>query len=84
VVIWPSEQQRTASISTANTLPFSITVCFRRRSSAAGASLAWRFWKSARRLSCDCFSSSVERASSSVSGVGSPFGLRKVFTPMIG
>jgi hypothetical protein len=30
LVIWPSEQQRTASISTSNTFLFSITACFRR------------------------------------------------------
>ena len=36
MLIWPSEQQRTASISTANTLPSSITVCL-SFSSIAGA-----------------------------------------------
>lgn len=30
LVIWPSEHTRTASISTANTLPLAITVSFRR------------------------------------------------------
>ena len=47
-VIWPSEQQRTASISTSNTFWLSITACF-RRCSCSGASAAWRVWKSARR-----------------------------------
>ncbi len=34
LVIWPSEQHRTASISTSKTLPFSITACCRRASSS--------------------------------------------------
>jgi hypothetical protein len=34
-LIWPSEQQRTASISTSNTFLFSITACFRRASAAS-------------------------------------------------
>src|SRR5262245_28454137 len=38
-VIWPSEQQRTAAISTANTLRSSITACCKRLS-IAGASSA--------------------------------------------
>jgi hypothetical protein len=82
-VIWPSEQQRTASISTSNTLPFSITACL-RRASCTGACLAWRAWKSRSRLSWLCFSSSVLRANSRASGTGSPLGLRKVLTPMMG
>ena len=59
-MICPSEQLRTASISTSNVLPFSITVRF-RRSSTAGASAALRAWKSRKRSSCDCFSASLER-----------------------
>ena len=51
--------------------------------SMAGASAAWRAWKSRSRVSWDCFSSSVERASSMCSGTGSPCGLRKVLTPMM-
>src|SRR6185312_14718302 len=51
-VIWPSEQTRTASISTSNTFASRITAS-RRRSSIAGASEAWRCWKSRRRASCD-------------------------------
>src|SRR6266481_9147439 len=47
-VIWPSEQKRTAFTSSANTLPLSITVCF-SFSSAAGASVALRFWNSRSR-----------------------------------
>jgi hypothetical protein len=60
-----------------------ITACL-RRSSIAGASLAWRLWNSRRRLSCDCFSSSVERISSIVRGRSSPCGFLKVLTPTIG
>src|SRR3990167_8808023 len=82
-VIWPREQQRTASISTSNTFLLSITA-FCRRLSIAGASLACSAWKSARRFNWLCFSSSVERASSSVSCTASPCGLRKVLTPMMG
>ena len=81
-VICPSEHTRTASISTSNTFLLSITACCRRLSIGPLAALL-RSWKSFRRLSWLCFSSSVERISSSVSGTVSPFGLRKVFTPMI-
>ena len=83
LVICPSEQTRTVSHQLANTLPLSITACF-SLASAAGASPAWRAWNSARRASCDCFSSSVERASSIFCGAASACGLRKVLTPMIG
>src|SRR5712692_6599250 len=58
-VIWPSEQERTAFTSSANTLPLSITVCF-SFSSAAGASAALRFWNSRSRRIWLRFSSSVE------------------------
>jgi len=61
--ICPSEQCRTASIITAKTLPLSITA-WRSLARQASASPALRCWKSARRFNCDCFSSSVERASS--------------------
>ena len=50
----------------------------------AGAWLACWAWKASRRLSWFYFSSSVERANSSLSCTWSPCGLRKVFTPMIG
>src|SRR5690606_33969417 len=83
LVICPSEQRRRASISTSQTLPSAITVSL-SRCTAAGASLAWRSWKSASRASWLRFSSSVERASSMCPETGSPCGLRKVFTPMIG
>jgi hypothetical protein len=43
-----------------------------------------RPWKASSRASCERFSSSVERASSSFSGIGSPCGFLKVFTPTIG
>ena len=82
-VIWPSEQTRTASISTSNTLPLAMTVSF-SRCSIAGASAAWRAWNSASRRSWLCFSSSVERCSSMGVSVASPCGLRKVLTPTIG
>ncbi|SLI04390.1 Uncharacterised protein [Mycobacteroides abscessus subsp. abscessus] len=55
-------------------------------SSRASAACAWvrcLRWNSRTRSSWDCFSRSVARASSSVRS-GSPCGLRKVFTPMIG
>jgi hypothetical protein len=48
LVICPRLQQRTASISTAKTLSFAITACC-SRASMAGASCAWRAWKSASR-----------------------------------
>src|SRR5262245_40104072 len=82
-VICPSEQTRTASISTSNTFRFSITACC-SRFSIAGEAPAFPPWNSARRLSCDCFSSSVDRISSIFSGTGSPCGFLKVFTPTIG
>jgi len=49
-VICPNEQQRTAPISTANTLSSRITASH-RRASMAGASATWRGWKPARRCS---------------------------------
>ncbi len=85
LVIWPSEQMRTASISTSKTLSPLAAACL-RRSSMAGASLAWRLWKALRRFSCDFFSFSVERASSSVVSPTSSWasGLTKVLTPTMG
>ena len=72
-VIWPSEHTRAASISSSNTLPSPVATSCRRRS-AAGASAAWRAWKSASRSSWLCFSSSVARASSISCGEASDCG----------
>src|SRR3989304_3896970 len=82
-VICPSEQTRTASISTANTFSSRITA-WRSRSSIAGESLACLRWNSRRRLSWLFFSSSVERLGSSFCGAASPWGLRKGLTPTMG
>ena len=81
-MIWPSEQQRTASISTAKTLSLAMTAR-RRRSSIAGAASAWRAWKARRRSSWLCFSCSEERCSATAGSAGGS-GLRKVLTPTIG
>ena len=70
-------------MSTSNVLPFAITAP-RSRSSIAGVQAALRVWKSRSLASCDCFSASLERASSMLSGAASALGLRKVLTPMIG
>jgi hypothetical protein len=47
-LIWPNEQQRTASISTANTFSLRITA-WRSLSRNFGASSAWAFWKARSR-----------------------------------
>ena len=69
LVICPSEHTRTVFISSAKTLPFSITTCF-SCASAAGASPACRCVEIGQPLrAATRFSSSVERASSIVCGV---------------
>ena len=60
-VMCPSEHVRTASISTANTLRFSITA-LRNASRAAGEASWWRAWNSCSRRIWPSFSASVERA----------------------
>ena len=84
-VIWPSEQQRTASISTAKTLSPASAAC-RSRASAAGRSSAWRGLEVAQPVELRPASpSSVARASSSVGRARRRRrGLRKVLTPTIG
>ena len=86
-VIWPREQWRTACISSAKIFWLVVAaVC--RRCRAGSQAWAWRWWKSARRVSWFCFSASVERAR--VSSGGGPLPVaelesgRKVFTPMMG
>ena len=58
-LIWPSEQQRTASISTSKTLPPAGRGLLQPRQGARRLVAACRAWKSRSRSSCDCFSSSV-------------------------
>ena len=81
--ICPSEQQRTASIITANTFWLSITACFSLARQASDCP-ALRVWKSLRRGSFYFFSPSVERSSSILLATPEPCGLRKVLTPMMG
>ena len=83
LVIWPSEQTRTVFISSAKTLPLSITPASAARAPPALA-FACRSWKSARRCELRLLFLVGRAASSIFCGASSACGLRNVLTPTIG